>query len=73
MSTEKTPGQPPLAELMGRYLQHRTEAQSAGLVSPDAVGEVVPFEAAPVQTVDPQLAWDEALAAARYFGQPRKS
>jgi hypothetical protein len=30
-------------------------------------GEVVPFEAAPAQPIDPRLAWDEALACARCF------
>jgi hypothetical protein len=59
----RNPEQPPLADLMARYLRQRTEDQNAGLVSKDAAGDVVPFEAAPVQTVDPRLAWDEALAA----------
>jgi hypothetical protein len=68
----QTPVQPAVADLMARYLQQRSEDQSAGLVSPDATGEVVPFEAAPVQTVEPALAWDEALAAIRLLG-PAKS
>jgi len=55
--------QPAIAELMARYLQQRTDAQEAGLISPDTTGEVVPFDAAPVQTVEPRLAWVEALAA----------
>jgi tetratricopeptide (TPR) repeat protein len=54
---------------MARYLQQRSEARAAGLVSDEAAGEVEPFEAAPVQTVDPRLAWDETLAALRYFGK----
>jgi tetratricopeptide (TPR) repeat protein len=53
---------------MARYLRRRTEDQTEGLVSKDASGEVVPFEAAPVQTVDPRLAWDEALAGLKMFG-----
>jgi hypothetical protein len=66
----RLPGQPPLADLMARYLQQRSEDQKAGLVSKDAAGEVVPFEAAPVQTADPRLAWDEATAAVRLL-QPK--
>lgn len=68
---DKTPAQPPLDKLMGRYLEKRTEAQTAGLVSADTTGDVVPFEAAPVQTVDPQLAWEEAQAAIRHFEKPK--
>ena len=64
----RTPVQPAVADLMARYLQQRTADQAAGLVSPDAAGEVVPFDAAPVQTVEPALAWDEALAAIRHPG-----
>jgi hypothetical protein len=66
----RQPGQPPLADLMARYLHQRSEDQKAGLVSKDAAGEVVPFEAAPVQTVDPRLAWDDAQAAVRLL-QPK--
>jgi len=52
---------------MARYLQRSAEAQAGGLVAAEAGGEVVPFEATPVQTVDPQLAWVEALAAIHHF------
>jgi hypothetical protein len=48
-----TPSQPPLAELMSRYLSRQAGAHAAGLAPVEATGEVVPFEAAPVQTVDP--------------------
>lgn len=57
----KTPGAatpPSLAELMARFLHN----QAAGL-APAEAGEVVPFEAAPVQPVDAKLAWDEAQTA----------
>ena len=63
----RTPVQPNVPELLAHYLQQRSEDQAAGLVAPDTTGEVVPFEAAPVQTVDPRLAYDEALAALRFF------
>jgi tetratricopeptide (TPR) repeat protein len=65
-----TPVQPSVAELMACYLQQRTAAHAAGLVAADATGEVVPFEAAPVQTVDPRLAWNEAFAAGQLL-QPK--
>jgi len=59
--------QPPLGALMTRYLARQAEAHAAGLAPVESLGEVVPFEAAPVQTVDPRLAWEEALAAVRHF------
>ena len=67
MSNAHDPKQPSLTDLMGRYLERSAEAQAAGL-APAAQGEVVPFEAAPVQAVDPRVAWDEAQAALRHFG-----
>ncbi|MBV9125790.1 MAG: hypothetical protein JO112_20765 [Planctomycetes bacterium] len=57
---------PSLADLLGQYLQRQAAAQAAGL-SPEAGGEVVPFEAAPVQPVDARLAWEEALLAGLLF------
>src|SRR5690349_549513 len=57
---------PSLAELLAGYLQRQGAAEAAGLgLAP--TGEVVPFEAAPVQPVDPRLAWTEAVAAVRFF------
>jgi tetratricopeptide (TPR) repeat protein len=68
------PIQPPLGELMTRYLARQADAHASGLGAPmDLGGEVVPFEAAPVQTVDPRLAWDEALAAVRHFQPSTKT
>jgi hypothetical protein len=61
------PVQPALSELMARYLQRQASAVTAGLVAGEPEGEVLPFEAAPVQPVNPQLAWSEAVSAARYF------
>lgn len=63
----KTTPVPPLGELMAGYLARQADAHAAGLAPTEVGGEVVPFEAAPVQTVDPRLAWDEALAAVRHF------
>jgi len=62
----KTPGQPPLAELLSRYLERQTSAHSEGLASAE-VGEVVPFEAAPVQPVDARVAWEDAVRVLPFF------
>ncbi len=62
-----TPAQPHLAELLTRYLHRQASVHSAGLGVADTTGEVVPFEAVPVQPVEPRLAWDEAVAVARCF------
>jgi hypothetical protein len=48
-------------------LRRQVAAQAAGVGSAETAGEVVPFEAVPVQPVDPRLAWDEALAAIPFF------
>jgi hypothetical protein len=62
-----TPTPPPLAQLFAQYLQGRTAAHAAGVAGTDLGGEVVPFDVAAVQPVDPALAWTEALAVVRYF------
>lgn len=62
-----TPVQTSLSELMNRYLRRTADAQAAGLASAEPAGDVVPFEAAPVQIVDPRVAWNEAIAAVRHF------
>jgi hypothetical protein len=54
-----------LAELFRDYLQRQTAAQAAGLGYAEPTDEAVPHEAVPVQPVDPQLAWHDALAVAR--------
>src|SRR5438874_8763890 len=64
-----TAAQPPLADLMARYLGRQTAAHVAGLAAVEP-GEVEPYEAVPVQAVDPRQAWDEANAALKYFGEP---
>ena len=60
--------QPPLADLMVRYLGRQTAAHAAGMAAIEA-GEVEPYEAVPVQAVDPRQAWDEANAALKYFAE----
>jgi tetratricopeptide (TPR) repeat protein len=58
------PTPPRLSDLFARYLKDQAEAQARGLGYPEPAGEVEPFEAVPVQPVDPALAWVDALAAA---------
>jgi hypothetical protein len=71
MSRTNEPAPPTLAELTARYLQRQVSARDAGLAAAET-GEVVPFESAPVQPVDPRLAWEEAGAAVRCF-RPAKN
>ena len=47
--------------------RRQAEARAAGIAAPDT-GEVVPFEAVPVQPVDARLAWEEAGSAFGFFG-----
>lgn len=54
--------QPTLGELMSRYLQQQAQAQGGGVSLVGVCGEVTPYEAGPVQPVDPQLAWEETRA-----------
>jgi hypothetical protein len=61
-----TPVQPSLNEMFGKFLAKQAEAQAAGIAAPEA-GDVVPFEAVPVQPVDAKLAWDEARAALGFY------
>jgi tetratricopeptide (TPR) repeat protein len=52
--------QPTLNDLLARYLQKQADACAVGAAA--AADEVTPYEAGPVQPIDPKLAWDEALA-----------
>ena len=55
--------QPPLSELLGRYLQQQADAHESGMALPESLGEVMPYDAAPAQPVDPRTAWSEAVKA----------
>jgi hypothetical protein len=57
---------PALSDLLADYLRRQAETHAAGLALPEE-GEVVPFEAAPVQPVEPRLAWEEATSALSYL------
>jgi tetratricopeptide (TPR) repeat protein len=56
-----------LSDLFSQYLREQVATQAQGFGSLEAACEVVPFDAVPVQPVDPQVAWDDALAVLRYF------
>src|SRR5947209_3432483 len=60
MSQPQSPPSP--AELLAGYLRRQQEADAAGLAAPDLGGEVVPYEAGPVQPIDARTAWEEATA-----------
>jgi hypothetical protein len=70
MSVKQNPVQPKLDDLMAAYLSRQAGAHAAGLAAFDPSGEVTPFEAGPVQPVDPKPAWDEAVTVTTYFGKP---
>jgi tetratricopeptide (TPR) repeat protein len=67
------PVQPPLTDLLAGYLRQQVSRHAAGLAGTDTAGEVVPYEAVPVQPVDAGLAWREALAIARHYQPESKT
>src|SRR5436190_11361996 len=54
-----------LSKLFTQYLERQIEAHTQGLGYPELPDEVLPHDAIPIQPVDPQLAWNDALAAVR--------
>jgi tetratricopeptide (TPR) repeat protein len=58
----RTAGQPPLADLLARYMSGQSAAHATGLAAVPP-GDVEPHEAVPVQAVDPRQAWGEAATA----------
>jgi hypothetical protein len=67
----ETPVQPTLEALMAGYVRRQAEAEALGLGHGKGA-EVTPYEAGPVQPIDPKLAWDEGLAALTYLGNATK-
>src|SRR5204862_8030162 len=63
----ETPVQPTLEALMAGYVRRQAEAEALGLGYREGA-EVTPYEAGPVQPIDPKLAWDEGLTALPFFG-----
>src|SRR5262245_40874811 len=55
---------PSLTDLFAQYLQDQVQAHACGLGYAEPAGEAVPHEAGPVQPVDPQLAYRDAVVAA---------
>jgi hypothetical protein len=64
---QETPNPASLADLFTRYLKQQAAAQAEGVGYAEPSDEAVPHDAVPVQPVDPQLAWHDALAVARHF------
>jgi hypothetical protein len=56
-----------LSELLARYVQRQASAHADGVAFADTAGEVVPYEAAPVQPVDPRVAWNDAVRVLSFF------
>jgi hypothetical protein len=68
MTQSHEPAAPPtLADLFRQFLQRQSAAHAEGLGYAEPGDAAVPHDAVPVQPVDPQLAWNDALAAARHF------
>src|SRR5207253_2360192 len=65
--SQGTPSQPNLTELMARYLRDQAGSHLAGLGKFDPSREVLPFEAGPVQAVDPLPAWQEAISVLPFY------
>jgi hypothetical protein len=62
-----TTSQPSLADLMSRYLQRRLTTPGNEWLAADLAGDVVPYEAAPVQPVDGRLAWEEGRRVLPFY------
>jgi tetratricopeptide (TPR) repeat protein len=70
MSHTQDPNRPaalPLADLFREYLQRQVSAQEQGLGYPEPTDEVLPYDAVPVQPIDPALAWEEARSVLGLF------
>src|SRR4051794_39847132 len=52
-----------LSELFTRYVRQQAAAREQGLGYAEPTGEVLPHDTAPVQPVDPAVAWRHAVAA----------
>jgi len=63
--------QPSLQDLAARLLAGRADAHASGLAVFD-LGDVTPYEAGPVQPIEPQSAWREAVAALSYDLPPNQ-
>jgi tetratricopeptide (TPR) repeat protein len=64
--SHETSVQPKLGDLLANYLSRRAANEAEGLAQFDSA-EVLPYEAGPVQPIDPKLAWDGARSAIDFF------
>lgn len=64
-----TPIQPDLETLLSGYVRRQAEAEAMGLGRGDGL-EVTPYEAGPVQAIEPRVAWEEGCVALASFGKP---
>ena len=64
-----TPGDASLPSLLRQYLEREAAARGSGFGRAEPRGEVVPFDAGSSQFVNPKIAWEEALAAAKFYGE----
>ena len=64
---------PSLADFFTQYLKRQAAAKAEGLGYPEPGDEVVPHEAVPVQPVDPQLAYRDAVVAAALLAPGRET
>jgi tetratricopeptide (TPR) repeat protein len=58
-----------VADLLTRYLERQTESASQGLGFAD-IGEATPYDATPMQPVEPRQAWNDAIAVAQSLPIP---
>jgi tetratricopeptide (TPR) repeat protein len=60
-----------VTELFRQYLRRQIAVQAEGLGLADPDGQVVPHEAVPMQSIDPRLAWNDALAVIHILNTSR--
>jgi hypothetical protein len=65
------PVPPSLESLMSSYLERQAQTRELGLET-GVVGDVVPYEAGPVQPIDARTAWDEALVPLKLYNLSTK-
>jgi len=68
--TNEPAGRPaPLSvtDLFSQFLHRQIDAHAQGLGYPEPTAEAVPHESVPMQPVDPQLAWKDAVAVAKHL------
>jgi hypothetical protein len=65
--TQETTNPASVIDLFKQYLSSQVAARAEGLGLDLPDGELSPYDAVPVQPVDPKQAWEDALSAARLF------